>query len=201
MSGKKRTADGVSSPALKRRKASTLSATSATSAHPLRQTSFPPDEVGTPNNARSPSIDSMSLVSGSQVSAAAPARKKRGRKSKAEKAAEQTPSLAGGTRAASAITGVSDGVRGTKRLTGGAGADDDGEEADGPTEVAITLDERTKEQKAEEHRLRAMLSTALSTEQFERYELYRASGLARSAVKRVSPRRASSCATTASSVS
>ena len=127
----------------------------------------------------------MSLVSGSQVSAAAVPRKKRGRKSKAEKAAEKTPSLVGGTRAHSVATGVSDGARGSKSAAGGAGADDEGEEADGPTEVAITLDERTKEQKAEEHRLRAMLSTALSSEQFERYELYRASGLVRSAVKRV----------------
>ncbi|KAH8880556.1 TAFII28-domain-containing protein [Thozetella sp. PMI_491] len=184
MTGKKRASEGGSTPALKRRKASIMSTVSASSAHPLRQTSFPPDEIGTPHNARSPSVDSMSLVSGSQVSAAAPAKKKRGRKSKAEKAREQTPSAAGG-RAASAVTGVSDGARGSKSATGAAGGDDEGDDAEGPTEVAITADERTKEQKAEEHRLRAMLSAALTLDQFERYELYRAAGLTKASVKRL----------------
>ncbi len=104
-SSKKRLSDGGATPSLKRRKPSAMSASSAT--HPLRQTSFPPDD-DLLYGARSPSFDSVSLVSGSQVSvsvaaaAAAtqqpPLKKKRGRKSKAEKEAmrerEQTPSAA-----------------------------------------------------------------------------------------------------------
>src|SRR5438045_1563084 len=54
-----------SSPAIKRRKASMLSTTSASS-HPLRQTSFPPENNSrTPAFSRSPSMDPMSIVSGS----------------------------------------------------------------------------------------------------------------------------------------
>lgn len=186
---KKRASEGGNSPAQKRRKASTMSASS--SAHPLRQTSFPPDESqsGTPNGARSPSIDSMSLVSGSQVSAAAPAKKKRGRKSKAEKAREQTPSVAGGTAATTVSGGASDVGRGSKRggYKGGAAGEDDEEDADGGVvEVAATAQARTAEQKAEEHRLRGMLINAFTPDQFDRYENWRAAGLSKNAVKRVS---------------
>lgn len=190
MTNKKRTAaDGASAPALKRRKASALSVSSATgSAHPLRQTSFPPDEIGTPYDARSPSVDldAMSLVSGSQVSAAAPPKKKRGRKSKAEKAREQTPSVAGG-RAPTAVSGISDGGRGGKGAAGGAGAGgEEGEgDDDGPTEVAATADAMTKEQKEEEHRARGMLINAFSSEQFDRFENWRAANLSKAGVRRV----------------
>jgi len=191
---KKRTADGAAAPALKRRKASTISAASgAASAHPLRQTSFPPDidDASALFGARSPSVDgdAMSLVSGSQVSAAAPLKKKRGRKSKAEKAREQTPSVVGG-RAATAASGVSEGGgRGNKSVTGGAGNGDEGEgEDEGPTEVAATADVRTKEQKEEEHRMRGMLISALSEDQFYRFENWRAANLSKASVRRVSDR-------------
>jgi hypothetical protein len=186
---KKRTSDGAAAPALKRRKASAISMTSApASAHPLRQTSFPPDDAGTPFGARSPSVDvdAMSLVSGSQVSAAAPLKKKRGRKSKAEKAREQTPSVVGG-RALTAVSGASDGAgRGSKTVVGGAGGGDEGEgEDEGPTEVAATADVRTKEQKEEEHRMRGMLISALSEDQFYRFENWRAANLSKASVRRV----------------
>ncbi|GKT52121.1 transcription initiation factor TFIID subunit 12 [Colletotrichum spaethianum] len=91
MSNKKRASDGAPAGSAKRRKASTLSVTSA-AAHPLRQTSFPP-EAGSPF-PRSPSADNLSVVSGSQVSA--PPKKKRGRKPKNQtnvETREQTPSL------------------------------------------------------------------------------------------------------------
>lgn len=187
---KKRTSDGTAAPALKRRKASAISTASGPgSAHPLRQTSFPPDDSSALFGARSPSVDvdAMSLVSGSQVSAAAPIKKKRGRKSKAEKAREQTPSVAGG-RAPTAASGVSDGGgRGGKSVAGGAGGGDEGEgEDEGPTEVAATADVRTKEQKEEEHRLRGMLISALSEDQFYRFENWRAANLSKASVRRVS---------------
>ncbi|KAL2159051.1 hypothetical protein VTH06DRAFT_2810 [Thermothelomyces fergusii] len=191
-SNKKRTADGAAAPALKRRKPSTISTASGpTSAHPLRQTSFPPDVDDSSSalfGARSPSADAdaMSLVSGSQVSTAAPLKKKRGRKSKAEKAREQTPSVAGG-RAPTAVSGTSEGGgRGSKSVAGGAGGGDDGEgEDEGPTEVAATADVRTKEQKEEEHRLRGMLISALSEDQFYRFENWRAANLSKASVRRL----------------
>ncbi|KAK0638622.1 hTAFII28-like protein conserved region-domain-containing protein [Cercophora newfieldiana] len=192
MTGKRKPTDGAGAPALKRRKASTMSVTSgAGSAHPLRQTSFPPDEfgIGTPTDARSPSVDldSMSFVSGSQVSmAAAPVKKKRGRKSKAEKALqrEQTPSVAGG-KAPSAVGGVSDaGGRGGKSGAGAGGEDGDGDD-EGPTEVAATGTTMTKEQKEEEHRARGMLINAFSPEQFDRFENWRAANFSKAGVRRL----------------
>ncbi|KAK3937461.1 transcription initiation factor TFIID-like protein [Diplogelasinospora grovesii] len=189
MTNKKRASEGGAAPALKRRKASTMSVTSFTSAaHPLRQTSFPPDEIDAAySDARSPSVDvdAMSLVSGSQVSAAAPPKKKRGRKSKAEKAREQTPSVAGG-RATSTVNGAGEGGRGTKsQAGGGGGADDEGDEGDGPTEVAATADTRTKEQKEEEHRARNMLIGAFTPLQFDRFENWRAGNLSKASVRRL----------------
>src|SRR5690606_27425698 len=132
--------------------------------------------------------DAMSLVSGSQVSTAAPVKKKRGRKSNAEKMREQTPSVAGG-RAPTAISGISDGTaRGGKgTAAGGAGSGDEAEgEDEGPTEVAATADNRTKEQKQEEVRLKNMLINALSEDQFRRYENWRAANLSKASVRRVS---------------
>ncbi|KAL2261780.1 hypothetical protein VTK26DRAFT_3360 [Humicola hyalothermophila] len=192
MSNKKRTAEpGGGPPALKRRKASAISTSSAPgSAHPLRQTSFPPDDAPAFFAARSPSvdIDTMSLVSGSQVSGAAPAKKKRGRKSKAEKAREQTPSLVGG-RAPTSVSALSDsgGRGGPKSVAGGAaGAGDEGDgDDDGPTEVAVTADSRTKEQKEEEHRTRGMLIGTFNESQFHRYENWRAANLSKASVRRL----------------
>jgi transcription initiation factor TFIID subunit 11 len=194
MTNKKRTAEGGSgAPVLKRRKASTMSMSSApASAHPLRQTSFPPDDAVTPLGARSPSfdIDNISLVSGSQVSAAVPGKKKRGRKSKAEKAREQTPSVVSG-RAPTAASSFSDAggarvAKSTAGATGLGGADEAEGEEDGPTEVAATADARTQEQKEEEHRIRGMLISAFSEPQFHRYEMWRAANLSKASVRRVS---------------
>lgn len=201
MTNKKRTAEpGGGPPALKRRKASAISiASTPGSAHPLRQTSFPPDDAPGYYSARSPSvdIDAMSLVSGSQVSAAAPVKKKRGRKSKAEKAREQTPSLVGG-RAPTAISALSDvGGRGPKSVTGGVGVGDEGEGDDeGPTEVAVTADVRTKEQKEEEHRTRGVLIGAFNEAQFHRYENWRAANLSKASVRRVRDRPPRTCIST-----
>ena len=165
----------------------------STSAHPLRQTSFPPDELrgaGDSFDARSPSVDSMSLVSGSQVSGAASRGKKRGRKSKVEKAREQTPSAAptagagAGDGAQTTISGASDSIVRGSGQKGAKGAP--GEEDEEEVEVAATAQERTAEQKAEEHRLRGMLINAFTPEQFDRYENWRAAGVSKSAVKRVS---------------
>ncbi|KAL8377924.1 hypothetical protein RB595_008553 [Gaeumannomyces hyphopodioides] len=206
-------ADGAGSAqqpsSLKRRKASVMSIASTGSAHPLRQTSFPPEDIGGP---RSPSvdIDAMSIVSGSQVSAVGsaagpPAKKKRGRKSKADKAREareQTPSLlngrsgaggaAGGGGGGSVLSGVGGGGVDGRSTTGGQGggagggdqADDDDDEND-VVHMSITSTRRSEAQTAEEKRLRAMLTRCMDTDQFDRFGNWRAAKLPDQVVRRV----------------
>ncbi|ATY61473.1 transcription initiation factor TFIID subunit [Cordyceps militaris] len=178
-SSKKRTSSFDASnkpPALKRRKASTLSQSSVPLplAHPLRQTSFPPPEARSPAPTRSPSVDATSHVSGSAVSGAA-ARKKRpggGRKSRAARADDAASSVAGGKAATTA--------------SGQGGEKEDDDEDDDKAEMALEhVVARTQEQKQEEIRLRAMLVEAFDGEQYNRYELWRAAKLSDAVVKRV----------------
>lgn len=176
---KKRSSGMDNAPPHKRRKPSNLSQASVAAAaanHPLRQTSFPP-EARSPY-PRSPSVDAQSHVSGSAVSTTASGapKKKRGRKAKNAKqddASEATPSLVGG-RAPTAVSGQ-----------GGEKEEDD--EDDEKAEMALEdVVARTQEQKQEEIRLRAMLVEAFDSQQYNRYELWRAAKLADSVVKRVS---------------
>ncbi|KAI1776272.1 histone-fold-containing protein [Hypoxylon cercidicola] len=177
-------------PSLKRRKASTMSMASTGSAHPLRQTSFPPDELQSqtfsPSYQRSPSIDTMSLVSGSQVSGA-PMKKKRGRKSKAERASvaaaealrDGSPSVVGG-RAPTVLSNVSG-------AQAGKDADQDGGkegEFEMPENMASVSAARTKEQIEEEKELYAMVKSQMDTQQFHRYEVWRRSTLKPADVKK-----------------
>ena len=190
MTNKKRASEGGvpgPSPSLKRRKASTMSLASAAggSAHPLRQTSFPPDEAGTPFSARSPSVDfdNMSMISGSQVGVVGPVKKKRGRKSKAEKAREQTPSAVGGRNAAGSDVGGRGGAKGSA-----AGAEEEeaeNAENDGPTEVAATVSSLTKEQQAAEKKATNVLIRTFSPEIFQRYENWRAANMQKASIRRV----------------
>ena len=193
-SNKKRGAgDSGPSPALKRRKPSTMSIASTGSAHPLRQTSFPPDE--SPFAARSPSVgfdnDNVSMVSGSAVSVSAPVKKKRGRKSKAEKAREAaekegTPSVVGG-RAMTVASGRSGAGRGAQSAVGEDGADEEEEDdRDIKTKMGVAQFERSREEREEEKRLRFMLVQQMDKDQAERYEMWHAAKLTESVVKRVS---------------
>ncbi|QUC22732.1 uncharacterized protein UV8b_06973 [Ustilaginoidea virens] len=177
----------VNLPPVKRRKASALSAASAPT-HPLRQTSFPP-EGGRSPYARSPSVDAASIVSGSAVSATAGGRskKKRGRKLKGGKgegggddSAEQTPSLAGGKAPTTAS-----GQGGDKDGEGEGEGDDDDDDYENGEMALEDAGARTQEQKQEEVRLRAMLVEAFDSEQYNRYELWRAAKLSDAVVKRV----------------
>ena len=188
-----------------------MSTASTGSAHPLRQTSFPPEDIGGP---RSPSvdIDAMSIVSGSQVSAVGstaglPAKKKRGRKSKADKAREardQTPSLingrlgtggaaGGGGGGGSVASGAGGGAADSRSTTGGQGgggggggdqAEDDDDEND-VVHMSITSTRRSEAQTAEEKRLRAMLTRCMDTDQFDRFGNWRAAKLPDQVVRRV----------------
>ncbi|KAI4596821.1 hypothetical protein KJ359_005164 [Pestalotiopsis sp. 9143b] len=169
---------GSNNPSMKRRKTSIMSATSAASAHPLRQTSFPPEESKgqySPNYRRSPSVDNMSLVSGSQVSAAP--KKKRGRKSKAERAREAAEEAArGGTP--SAVNGAAPSVISNASGANKAAADDDGDNGEGPggyevpENMASRAAARSKEEIKEEERLRALLKQKMDDNQFHRYEVW-----------------------------
>lgn len=151
-----------------------MSTTSALSAHPLRQTSFPPDgsDVFSPEAVRSPSVDTMSLVSGSI--AGAPAKKKRGRK---PKGTEDTASVAGGV-APTAVSGVS----GRGRASRGISAEEE-DDVGGDMDVAIVA--RSKEEKEKEKQHRAMLVTAFDEMQFRRYEQWRQARLSEAVVRRV----------------
>ncbi|KAF7547141.1 hypothetical protein G7Z17_g7930 [Cylindrodendrum hubeiense] len=102
-------------------------------------------------------------------------KKKRGRKAKNAKNADDdgTGSLVNGR----APTNVS-----------GQGGDKEGEEEEDDDKAEMALEDvvaRTQEQKQEEIRLRAMLVEAFDSQQYNRYELWRAAKLADSVVKRV----------------
>lgn len=191
---RKRAADG-SGPIAKRRKASTMSVASIGSAHPLRQTSFPPDEA--PFGPRSPSVsgfdDNVSMVSGSAVSATGSSRvpRKRGRKSKADKAREaaaekeSTPSVAGG-KALTVASGRSGGG-GTRSALDGDGPDDDEEDdAAVKAKMGVAQFERSREEREEEKKLRFMLVQQMDADQAERYEMWHAAKFAEATVRRVS---------------
>ncbi|KAK5631126.1 hypothetical protein RRF57_006841 [Xylaria bambusicola] len=183
----------IQPPSLKRRKASTMSVASAGSAHPLRQTSFPPDETlardYSPSYRRSPSVDTMSLVSGSQVSAA-PAKKKRGRKSKIDLANEAaaaalrdgTPSLVGG-RAATIVSNASGTLGKEGDGDGGRDGDNDGS-FELPENMASRSAARTKEQIEEEKELVALLKSQMDEVQFDRYEVWHRQSIKPQDVKR-----------------
>ncbi|PSS23370.1 hypothetical protein M430DRAFT_97306 [Amorphotheca resinae ATCC 22711] len=171
---KRRQSDMPSSaPSVKRRKASMLSASSASS-HPLRQTSFPPESASnqTARYSRSPSVDTTSLVSG--VSST---KKKRGRKAKG-KADDDTSVV--GEKAKSAVSGTSG--RGRRRASREASAEDEDEEGG---ETAVAMVARTDEEKRKENEHKAMLLNALDPDQFLRYEAWRASKLPDSTVRRI----------------
>lgn len=197
------TGDGTAPSGHKRRKASTMSVTSmpAGSAHPLRQTSFPPED-GMAGGPRSPSAysDNMSIVSGSQVSAVGsaaggggpPFKKKRGRKSKADKAREAEIAKTGGSSVAPGSTagGGSGGGADSKNAAGtGAKGDEHAEEDDDNEDnvhMSITTARRSEEQTQEEKRLRAMLTRCMDADQFDRYSNWRAAKLPDPIVRRVS---------------
>lgn len=139
----------------------------------------------------------MSLVSGSQVSAA-PVKKKRGRKSKAERAREAaeeaargaTPSVSGGGGAAASV--VSSGS-GAVKQGGGGGGEEDGEanRDDGgagafdiPENMASKAAARSKEQIKEDDRLRALLKQRMTDHQFHRYEVWHQSKLTLGSIRK-----------------
>jgi transcription initiation factor TFIID subunit 11 len=164
-----------SAPAIKRRKASMLSTTSTGSAHPLRQTSFPPESASrTPAYSRSPSADTM--VSGS-VAGGGQTKKKRGRKLKG--AGQDNASTADVRSAASDPAG-----KNGKRRASNASLEE--EEDGGDETTAIQMTSETIEQKAREKEHQALLIRGFDVDQAERYAVYRSSRLSDAIVRRVS---------------
>jgi transcription initiation factor TFIID subunit 11 len=152
-----------------------LSNTPVTS-HPLRQTSFPPENASNAlSYSRSPSIDTVSLVSGSVTGGP---KKKRARKSK--RAANDDASMVGGN-AKSALSNNSGG-RGRKRASREISAE---EEDEGGEEMAVEMVARTQEERQKEVEHRALLVRAFDEDQFSRYEAWRSSRLQDSVVRRV----------------
>ena len=167
----------TSAPTPKRRKASMLSTTSASSAHPLRQTSFPPESasavVDTLRYSRSPSVDTMSLRSASVAGGP----KKRGRKKKAKEGDDE--SVMGG-KAKSTVSGTSGGK---KRKASVISADEDEDDEDMANAVEMVV--RTDEEREKEQERRHMLVSNLTPEQFERYEAWRSAKLSEATTRRV----------------
>ncbi|RFU30729.1 hypothetical protein B7463_g5601, partial [Scytalidium lignicola] len=169
-----------SGPTVKRRKASLVSTTSSN--HPLRQTSFPPENASQALYSRSPSVETMSLVSGS--GAGSQQKKKRGRKSKSGvNGNDDTASVSAfGGPALTAGSGTSGGRGRQRRPSKTESIDDEDEGGEGMT-VEVTAGTLEEKQKEIEHR--AMLVNAFDPEQFSRYEAWRSSKLSDAIVRRI----------------
>lgn len=139
--------------------------------HPLRQTSFPPEQAqGQLKFSRSPSMDTMSLVSG--VSAA---KKKRGRpKGKAN----DNESIVGG-RAKSAVSGVEG--KGKRRASRQESVEEDEPDIN---DIDIEM-EKSKAQRQKDNEDRALLVDNLDPEQLDRYGTWRSSKLPDLTVRKV----------------
>jgi transcription initiation factor TFIID subunit 11 len=147
-----------------------MSTTSTASTHPLRQTSFPPEvTTHTPAFSRSPSIDTMSLVSGSVTGP----KKKRPRKSKGGGKGDDESINGGGARAKSAISGE-----------GGRGVSVEEEEDDGDHTALATVANTNEETQKEKTKL-ALLTQSFDEDQWKRYEAWRSSKLSDAVVRRV----------------
>jgi len=127
---------------LKRRKVSSFSTSTIGSAHPLRQTSFPPEESTLPNDERSPSVDSdYTAITGKQSVAASGISGKQGKGKGKRKRGE------GSVRSGTA-KGAADGRSATGRQD-----EDEEEEVDGEDEGDDgVVDAGTKVDKVQEKR-------------------------------------------------
>ncbi|TGO16116.1 hypothetical protein BTUL_0032g00790 [Botrytis tulipae] len=159
---------------IKRRKASMISTTSTHSAHPLRQTSFPPESaVYTPGYERSPSVDTMSLVSGSV--AGGQSKRKRAKKSKGGKSDFEGSNVG---------VGKSDGPASKKRRTSNGNIEEE-EEDDNNVDQTMTSMTSSIEEKQRDIQRRALLANHLDPEQFERYTAMRAVKFPDATVRRI----------------
>lgn len=162
-----------SAPANKRRKASMAPLNFSSLAHPLRQTSFPPERTSQSpkGHSRSPSVDRMSIVSGS----VATNKKKKTRTGKS-KDMENTP-VSGVFLSPDTSKGTTD------KVFNDVNMDDEEEELN--QELAVNTNENFKEERVKEERRRHLLTRAFNKEQWQRYEAWRSSKLSDSVVRRI----------------
>ena len=136
----------VTAPAFKRRKHSSFSTTS--SSHPLRQTSFPPEESAAARDVRSPSVDSdYTAVTGGQsvVTSTRGGRKATGKRKRGEGSATGTAKVTADGR------------------SGSGGLDEDGEEEPEADAEEGMVDEGARVDRAAERKKMAyVISTRLS---------------------------------------
>ncbi|KAL8724742.1 MAG: hypothetical protein Q9166_007781 [cf. Caloplaca sp. 2 TL-2023] len=173
---KKRPSLSVTShpPAAKRRKPTNASqnSTPATS-HPLRQTSFPPEESAIDTGERSPSVDSDVTGHQSVMTSATgkPKPKKRGRKRKTDEV-----TVASGVKATVAADAAS-----------AIGQPADEPEDDDDDAVAEVIGDREQQQKLKEKEKAdlSLLIDHFTKDQFERYMVMRRSKLRKETVRRI----------------
>ncbi|MCJ1258897.1 hypothetical protein MMC24_006731 [Lignoscripta atroalba] len=157
----------------KRRKPSSFSTSTAGSAHPLRQTSFPPEESAL-NGARSPSVESdfTGITGGGQsvVTAGTGAKKARGKRKGKE----------GSVRSGTA-KGTADG----RSVVGQPGEEADGEEEEeGEGDEGMVEDGGRVDRVAEKKNL-AVLVDAFNSDQADRYDMYRRVKLKKETVRKI----------------
>ncbi|KAL8655023.1 MAG: hypothetical protein Q9210_001146 [Variospora velana] len=179
---KKRPSLSVTShpPNAKRRKPTNASqvSTPATS-HPLRQTSFPPEESALDFGERSPSVDSdvtgVTGVTGHQSTRTSGTQqrkpKKRGRKMKTEEISVVSGGKAAAADAASAAGQVAE--------EGEDDDDDDGDENEG------VMGDQEKQQKRKERADLAFLIEHFNEDQLHRYEAMRRNKFRKETVRRI----------------
>lgn len=188
-SSKKRPSDMMptSAPAVKRRKQSMLSNTSSN--HPLRQTSFPPDDAG--QGARyspSPSVDNMSMVS-SSTKRGVQSKKSLGKRRAVD---DDDTSLVSGQGGGLLSVGNGRGkrVKGSRDPSRGpsTGVDAEDDDDEGDDEVAMELtkevtkfDNSAKAVQARNYEIRE----AMDVRQQERFDAWHASRLSNAVVKKV----------------
>lgn len=125
-------------PSLKRQKRNSVHS-AASSAHPLRQTSFPPEESAIITGERSPSVDSeITNITGKGSLAATGGRRRKSR-------------LKGKKPAASVKSGAKDKAVDGREGTGEVPDDDDDDDDDGGDDVVDGVEEEDRE--AEEKKL------------------------------------------------
>ncbi|KAL6722199.1 hypothetical protein ACLMJK_001306 [Lecanora helva] len=156
-------------PNIKRQKrASVHSNASALSAHPLRQTSFPPEESALDTGARSPSVDSeLTGITGSKSGVTHQTGKKRGRKKKVE----------GSVRSAGREKTAEAAREGTADAPEDEDDDDDGGEAMMGEGEAVDAEAEVKKM--------AVLMGAFNAEQTDRYTMLRRAKLKKETVRKI----------------
>ncbi|KAI9877873.1 MAG: hypothetical protein M1830_002581 [Pleopsidium flavum] len=191
-----------SSANFKRRKPSVATSATSASAHPLRQTSFPPEELiggGLRHDGlrdlRSPSVESSvagtSVTGGGGGGGGASSTRGRGRPRKSGGRARKdedgrsvksgTGKGGTGTRAGSILDG--------KSATGGAGGGGDeggeAEDEEGDDEMATAVEGGGEVERAAEKKKMAVLVDAFDRDQQDRYDMYRRVKLKKETVRKL----------------